>query len=471
MTSKRDLGWWMIEKTGLSDDRTERMLARLPATYTFEDVEMLLLQLFPETHLQEARSRNVDAIRRPGVFRRANVAEEIGPEGSMDGPSTGSGSVSAAGSTRGGEESTPCSEQGSEDGGVEEALERELEALQTVLEETSDIENEGDRLDSAVEQMQEALVTMRLAKRRLKDKAKDRGYKGTGKGDRPPRRDDAARSANAAEHNQRPDDRGREDHSGAIARRKRTSTCNVCGFKGHWGGDAECRGAREAHVATVLATGSGGGRDKRRLRERRQRLQPHLLRWPLDGSIPQAADQPRVRLRGARELRSVQVWRRRTVGGSTGIPDTSWHMGRKRGAPSVRHPRRQGERPRVAAGQGRPRRRGLSLRFRAGTRQAIRADGLDQGRGVDSRPSQDPVDSVRAQRLDTTHPSRPSRMAGAGFRRHFCHTSGYAAPRAAWDEDAPSPEGSQHPGDRRPAVGETDGRTAKSDRREATGPE
>ena len=100
-----------------------------------------------------------------------------------------------------------------------------------MIEDTSNIENECERLGAAVEQMQKDLVTMWSTKEQSKDNAQDRIYTGRPAGAKAPRRDETARNANAADGHERSRsyERGRpNDRAGAVDRRKRTRMCNVC---------------------------------------------------------------------------------------------------------------------------------------------------------------------------------------------------------------------------------------------------
>jgi len=77
VSTNSDLGWWLLDKTGLNDDRKERLTSRLSTNYDYGEVEKLLLQVYLGVHLRERRERNVQQLKSGMPFgrRTANVAD------------------------------------------------------------------------------------------------------------------------------------------------------------------------------------------------------------------------------------------------------------------------------------------------------------------------------------------------------------------------------------------------------------
>ena len=261
MTDQEDLGWWLLKKSLLTEEREERLLTAVNSDYTFAVLEAKMLVLFGSIHISESSRertpfKGTPAGKRPWTRKpsAANAAEAVG-EGEAEEAVEGQqpGDVDDA-------RSEQADTVDGSDAGFEEAVEQEMDVLATVLEQNQEfIEDEGEKIEAAAEQLHEALVTLRQARQSIQAKAKDRGYKGSGAGAKAraasphPKRGGGASSSSAAHSH-----KGSGKKPGAMDAKKQKSQCWDCDEYGHWRGDACCtkpgaalgalRRGKEAHV-------------------------------------------------------------------------------------------------------------------------------------------------------------------------------------------------------------------------------
>ena len=53
LSQNDEIGWWLVEKSGLSKERKERLQARLTQDFDYAEVEREMIQIFPEIHIGE----------------------------------------------------------------------------------------------------------------------------------------------------------------------------------------------------------------------------------------------------------------------------------------------------------------------------------------------------------------------------------------------------------------------------------
>ena len=256
LSQNEEIGWWLVEKSGLSKERKERLMSRLSQDYDYAEVEKEMLQIFPEIHIGEGRG-STDSSSRPrgGHTRRANVTD-------------GQESVVSEGEPQGEPEEEDGSSMSSEDR-LEHVLEEELSALAAYVEEGDDVsEGELENITVAAQQINDAMITMKESRKKIQAARKDRTYTPKHKPKRP---NSPHPNRSAGSSGDRPRNTSEE-----IKKRKAKSNCSVCGRRGHWSGDPECPGPdRHARVCVCIPCLSGDDPNPDSIQEARVSISMH----------------------------------------------------------------------------------------------------------------------------------------------------------------------------------------------------
>eukprot|EP00971_Amphidinium_carterae_P225817 4478790-Amphidinium_carterae.2 len=240
------LAWWYMKKARLTAERKERLLGLLSArdgdTPSYDDLPVFMssaTRLFPDIHRGELAARTSHSsqssrsgghahqsshrgdARGGGNRKHVHVAEH--EETSQQGEETLD--------EHGAEDDAQSNASGSASTDVAAHLRAEAAYL------AEDIQHSNEwRTAEEQEQLEEAAETLAAAAETIQQLRKRKGA-GKSKGSAGP-----SRSGNHGAGG-----RGQGNNSKAgnrtLQQRKASSTCRACGMKGHWAGDAECRGA------------------------------------------------------------------------------------------------------------------------------------------------------------------------------------------------------------------------------------